>query len=768
MIPRKEIDGRYIDKVMSATVTLKRDQLLFIERYRSKKSALLMYSVGTGKSLCMMAVVIDHLQKPGINPEAISVILVMKRTQIKDFMTNATKYGYPTLKGVHFTTYQLFHTDYAKFKDTVRCVIVDEMHRFSYTISKSEQKAQGMSLKTLLDLPESVTRIAVTATPMINDANDMLSICTFLTKRVCSTAMEAAECIGKYSAIFSNQTPVSYPAPKIVNTEPPAFYKAPAENNFGRAGRMAALGPDYYPTEIPKDISFDSIFQPGRRFTPYANAVPTAMMSHLIKYSSPIYSRWLAALSESYTDPGMTSIYFDSLRSELFQFARLLELCGWHHCKSETDMKINAPNFLILSSESVKTPNVLYMARYKGMSNADGSCIKLVLFSTAYKEGVSFLNTLRIFTLPVWNRATLMQCLGRSMRTNSYEAFTDIPPMYYLEPASDDCFHSKRYIIGDNAYQIRPWIEINTSGAYHETMEFLNLQKEAEILPVEKKLVELSVRDIPTPSIPYTLAYCPNTTAFAVNMKGCDINHTIPRPKPIIEDTAPSTLISYANQLVELSYEHEKLQKLLKSINENGINLKSVTRKYMLNLQSWIPDAWSKIANPESEKSMIVNPQHEHNVACAIPAAIEVSDSRGSEINKALNSICLQITSVEASLRKALETQKYIVVKYIIKDRCVLCGMQVNRVLNRDKGPIQHSKCIISPDSIPPMYKFAIFIGGVFRPFSNLNSTKAINNGNPMLHTKPIGFDKFMDLRCSDYTEDHHEFPLVEDTSTKR
>jgi hypothetical protein len=773
MLPKKYVDGRYIDHIVGVNVTLKRDQLLYIERYRMTKSCLISYTVGTGKTLCIMASLADILNLPGINLDAISVIVILKQTQIKDFMTNANKYGYSgkAIKGVKFTTYQLFHLDYAKYKNSIRAVIVDEMHRFSYNISNgSDAKSWVMSLNALMDLPENVLRIAVTATPMINTAKDIRTICKFLTKETVMDPTEAAQTIIKYSSVFSNQTPVAYPQPEEHQSPAPYNYIPPASNAFGRLGRIRALGGDYYQIEAPKEfVRPISILSSGTnihgepfRFQPSPNAIPTSMMADLVEASSPIFARWLRILSESYLDPGMTSIYFDSLKVELNRFARLLDLCGWSQAKSDTDLKSNAPNYVILTGERSWKPDVLVMPRSRGLNNSDGSIVKLVLFSTAYKEGASFLNTLRIFTLPVWNKATLDQCLGRSMRTNSYDAFESPPPARYLEPASNACFHTKKFMVKGVLMQIKPWVEINKSGDYHDTMKALNDDKDDQIEPVDQLLRAGAIKDIPKPSIPYTLAYCLNPTTVDINSR--DIVFTKPKPRAQFEDFEKSSLISDLNQYKTLKTRLDAVIKTKLASTGRAVG-SAVSHEYYKTLQDYLPYAW--YAPPHN-----VPDPHLTYKTRVFQASLETSDFKDREIDEKISALTSLVKVQKVLIEQQLSTLKYGIVKYVILDRCIFCGMQVNRVLNRCTGVIKHNKCNEPIPDLSP-FKYALYIDGIFRPFSNLNTFKDLNrNRNGMMNVSPpndvVTFEDFLHLSETDSFPDIGRFPEVVDHSNKR
>lgn len=103
-------------------------------------------------------------------------------------------------------------------------------------------------------------------------------------------------------------------------------------------------------------------------------------------------------------------------------FARLLE---HHNFKNYTDHGAGEKRFAILSGDTDINIKDEIRAVFNDKKNVDGSKIKVILGSSAIKEGISFLRVQQVHLIdPYWNMSRISQIIGRAIRFCSHK---DVP-----------------------------------------------------------------------------------------------------------------------------------------------------------------------------------------------------------------------------------------------------------------------------------------------------------------------------------------------------
>lgn len=162
-------------------------------------------------------------------------------------------------------------------------------------------------------------------------------------------------------------------------------------------------------------------------------------------------------------EPGTTAIYVDDIvESGAKLYAKYLMSCSnWEQWRPDSIASDTVNRFLLLTSED---ENIAGRQVFSSPENVTGNLIRTVIFSRAFKDGVSFSNCLRFIQEPSTNYFIDIQAAGRVLRTNSFiamEQFFVSQPQSYIDnfsylwekyPASKHGFRMRvrKYIISTN------------------------------------------------------------------------------------------------------------------------------------------------------------------------------------------------------------------------------------------------------------------------------------------------------------------------------
>lgn len=142
-------------------------------------------------------------------------------------------------------------------------------------------------------------------------------------------------------------------------------------------------------------------------------------LSNLSKYSIKFYK----IFSKIRSSPGPVFVYSNFLEyGGLKAFAKVLEANGY---QNYVDAGEGKKRFAFITSEQSKQTKEIIKHVYNQKSNIDGSKLKVLLLSSAAKEGLSLKNVRQVHILePYWNKNRLEQIIGRALR---YCAHAQLP-----------------------------------------------------------------------------------------------------------------------------------------------------------------------------------------------------------------------------------------------------------------------------------------------------------------------------------------------------
>lgn len=735
--------GNFIVKNRCAQTALNKDQMFIREAHRFYNSMLIMNSVGTGKTLAIVSIVWEFVHKKSINSTDIVAIIIMKSAQHRDFASNVELYAKcSTIPGVKLVTYMKFHETYQNLLSQghrIGMIIVDEFHIYSHSIFEDSISDNHKSIMTLIEIPSTVYKIAVTATPMIDQENDLIVTASFLTSRKdiknVDTALQvliSTPSIG----IFCNINERKYPTVQVVCVDAPEKYHENGKNSFGRTYHEGSL---YTPCVPSKDISLyngylnsiDVITKKPCKVTP--NGCMFEIMARALTSTSPAFAFLLRLIGQNIDDYGVTTIYFDNLKALLYKFASYLRTCGMSLLTK--DSAGTSCNFLIMTGDAKYKykPSELYVEA-NSKYNISGDKVKVVLFTSAYKEGVSFLNVLRIATLQTWNSTTENQALGRSFRINSY---THLRP--YIE-------NLKKYVVDG---EIMPYTCRIVIADTYSTNSMVNLvdTKTKRIGPIIEKLIQHSVKYIETQSIEHATTYNSNHLVVKTNYEH---NVTLrEHDESALQRQMPKTFVMDAifSKMFCIRNLDKKINELMEYVNE-------ISRKRNVYGMQQVAEVNDTLIELINQQILTINELNQKKrIDYSITPLNVIGDIQ--QANEKISVYRSQIEDLKNTISELHKNAEYNIVKFELRDRCTNCGEQVLRKIDNRQ---YHSKCL---PKVHQKYRYAIMYNGITRAFHSIHSNYSLINGPTTRLTCKVSvetlyelFDqKYPDLECEIWTD---------------
>jgi hypothetical protein len=445
------------------------DLLRRVMRY--EKACMLIHLVGRGKSLAIICA-IEHFR--GQNNLKVYIITkeVIKSEMIKDLALYHGKAVSKELQMYKFYTYFAFKIQYENFSDEKiheafdnSIFVIDEIHNLVSDAS-NDDGTNGTDMKKfnvimkIRNTAKNMKCIAASASPMINSSTEIQASSRFLRgdkalkeewNRLYNTDYESQIIVNdsedndeiQISTFFANQITV------------PIFYKGQLEvschNYIGTEFTISEItnkpnkalpNEKKYIREIltmskhqtknyMKTFSTSGVYRASRGESICSSTImksidawrklPKNKILEKVKKYSALFHYWLDIELKSLANNefGATAIYFDDIKTGGAEtYANLLDLLGWEQYDKDTASLNNKPKYVLFSSANgseINTRNAI-----NSPENVDGSVVRTILFTRAFRDGVSFINVLRIAGVEVWTGTSYIQYIGRGTRGNSY------------------------------------------------------------------------------------------------------------------------------------------------------------------------------------------------------------------------------------------------------------------------------------------------------------------------------------------------------------
>lgn len=418
---------------------------------RHAKSALFIHHTGQGKTLTMLASALDRLRSLGKNGKVFVIAKENMHHTIADQLAKLTLIQEERSKFI-YTTYKTFSREYSEFspvqllsifKDSV--VVVDEFH--SVQSEKQEHTEGSGSLHLILAririLCPDILMIAMTATPMLNDAGEIRYV-----KMMLDPPPLTADIFTNVEAVnneLMNQINARDPldiAHDLVENAIICYKESHAEIAPRYIGHRFRLTDDLY-QKIADPVTIDyapmdgSVIRRIIKMGPvqsgvYVNNFTTMNFwrearqnSTGVKYpeeASALFNYWLELEKSAWTSKhaGVGIWYFDDLVEDHAKvFYELFLRNGWVDASTDPAVAPEAPRVLLITGKQRLTNamrNIL-----TSFENYDGKKIRTVVYSQASRDGMNVYNALRIGGVAVWNRAAQLQALSRGLRIGSFD-----------------------------------------------------------------------------------------------------------------------------------------------------------------------------------------------------------------------------------------------------------------------------------------------------------------------------------------------------------
>lgn len=427
----------------------------FVKRFMSPQTPynnlLLFHNVGSGKTFTSIAVVESHKSCKGKG-----LVLVRGKTSADNFKDQIRKWSSGDIKDYEIRKYISFANKLKRLDDNQvisnfsnRIIVMDEIHNLKHSMSDFDAETVYGQMWRLSHLAKSCKILLLSATPMIDKAEEILSILNLILD--CDHQLDTSffpeedefrrSIAGRVSYLNSAQRMAKVIEEGVIlkgcsvkvvpsymkGYQLEAYKKIDIENlddsvyrNSIYCSLMAFWDGTYGPEAFAKIIK---VKQENKiKYTFSTEVVQQLTKDNLHLYSCK-YSKMLSIIE---SNKNMLAFVFceEVKGTGLIMMSCIFELFGYKLYNGESIDEIDKDlRYTLYTGDTTACSNPeKRLDGFRSPKNKYGEYVKVLLGSRISGESVSLANVRQVHIVtPQWNKSTIVQAIGRAVRSQSHD-----------------------------------------------------------------------------------------------------------------------------------------------------------------------------------------------------------------------------------------------------------------------------------------------------------------------------------------------------------